>query len=318
MNILCENIRVYRKERGLTQKELAEKLDISDKTVSRWESGGQLPEASLIPGLAKILGVSIDKLYGIEATASEPAEGHPDYRKVIVGFKVWMVAGTLFSLLGSLIYRYFGSTVFLSPNIIDIDYYNTAKGATADIFAFVGIVAIFGGIFAVIITKVRFSMLCKPYMPDAVFAENVRYTGAAVVVYSVIFMKTAPEILSFGYYISREVYGCIFVTAFTAVLIWYCYQLQKHDLSLNKPVAVTAFSIGGVGIIMLITALILRDSLTFTTAMGLSTIIDHASGSSASAGVSVAAILLMVSDWLILAMPVLLYIGLLLRLRKIR
>nr|WP_316621514.1 helix-turn-helix transcriptional regulator [uncultured Ruminococcus sp.] len=49
MNILCENIRTLRKARGLTQKELAEKLDISDKTVSRWESGVQLPEASLIP-----------------------------------------------------------------------------------------------------------------------------------------------------------------------------------------------------------------------------------------------------------------------------
>ena len=317
MNILCENIRAYRKAQGLTQKELAEQLGISDKTVSRWESGVQLPEASLIPDLASVFHITIDELYGVESTATDPTHEVKDGRKTIVSFKVWMVAGTLFSLLGSLLYRYFGSTVFLSPNIIDVDYYNTAKGATADIFAFVGIVAIFAGIFAVVITKVRFAMLYKPHMPDSVFAENVRYTGTAVVVYSVIFMKTAPEILSFGYYVPREVYGCIFAAALTGILLWYRYQLKKREIPTTKPLTVTALAIGGVGIVMSITALIWRDALTFSVAMG-DEVSYYSWGSNSSAGVMIDALLLTVSDWLILLMPVLLYIDLLIRLRKFR
>ena len=37
-----------RKERGLTQKQLAEKLGISDKTISKWERGNGMPEVSLM------------------------------------------------------------------------------------------------------------------------------------------------------------------------------------------------------------------------------------------------------------------------------
>lgn len=51
-----------RKQRGLTQFKLAEKLNVSDKAVSRWESGIGFPEVTLFPELAKALGVSVDFL----------------------------------------------------------------------------------------------------------------------------------------------------------------------------------------------------------------------------------------------------------------
>lgn len=51
-----------RKERGLTQKELAELLLISDKTVSKWECGNGLPEVSLMLPLCKELGVTVNEL----------------------------------------------------------------------------------------------------------------------------------------------------------------------------------------------------------------------------------------------------------------
>ena len=147
----------------MTQKELPEKLGISDKTVSRWESGVQLPEASLLPELAEAFGTSIDLLYGIE---KEPNDGSDaavkDNKRAIFNYKVWMIAGTFISLLGSLLYRYFGNSAFISSSAIDLEYYNTAKGAAADIFAFVGIIMIFAGIFAVVVTKVRFAMQYKP------------------------------------------------------------------------------------------------------------------------------------------------------------
>ena len=51
-----------RRERGLTQKELADRLRISDKTVSKWECGGGFPEVSLILPLCDELGATANEL----------------------------------------------------------------------------------------------------------------------------------------------------------------------------------------------------------------------------------------------------------------
>ena len=55
-----------RKEKGFTQKQLAELLLISDKTVSKWETGGGLPEVSLMLPLCKILGITVNELLSAE------------------------------------------------------------------------------------------------------------------------------------------------------------------------------------------------------------------------------------------------------------
>ncbi|MGN0727188.1 MAG: helix-turn-helix domain-containing protein, partial [Anaerovoracaceae bacterium] len=51
-----------RKKKGLTQTQLAEMLNISNKTVSRWETGEGYPEITLLSPLAKALGVTTDEL----------------------------------------------------------------------------------------------------------------------------------------------------------------------------------------------------------------------------------------------------------------
>ena len=55
-------IAVRRKEKGLTQKQLAEKLGISDKTVSKWECGNGFPEISLLLPLCDELGITVNDL----------------------------------------------------------------------------------------------------------------------------------------------------------------------------------------------------------------------------------------------------------------
>ena len=55
-------IAVLRKANGMTQKELAEKLNVSDKTVSRWERDDGAPDLSVIPVIAEIFGVTCDEL----------------------------------------------------------------------------------------------------------------------------------------------------------------------------------------------------------------------------------------------------------------
>ncbi len=51
-----------RKEKGLTQRAIAEKLLISDKTVSKWECGDGLPEVSLMMPLCELLGITVNEL----------------------------------------------------------------------------------------------------------------------------------------------------------------------------------------------------------------------------------------------------------------
>lgn len=51
-----------RKENGYTQAQLAEKLDITDRAVSKWERGKSLPDASIMLGLCEILNINVNEL----------------------------------------------------------------------------------------------------------------------------------------------------------------------------------------------------------------------------------------------------------------
>ena len=55
-------IYTLRKEKQLTQLQLAERMNISDKTVSKWERGLGCPDISLLPDLSKILEVNLEEL----------------------------------------------------------------------------------------------------------------------------------------------------------------------------------------------------------------------------------------------------------------
>ena len=57
-----ERLKKYRREKNLTQQELADLLQVSNKTVSRWESGGGYPDVPMLVPLARALGVSVDDL----------------------------------------------------------------------------------------------------------------------------------------------------------------------------------------------------------------------------------------------------------------
>lgn len=61
--IIGQQIQKFRKEKGITQKELGEAIGVSGSAVSQWESGGT-PDISLLPTLSDILGVTVDALFG--------------------------------------------------------------------------------------------------------------------------------------------------------------------------------------------------------------------------------------------------------------
>ena len=51
-----------RKEKRMTQGELAERLSVSNKTISKWETGAGLPDISILVDLASVLDISVDDL----------------------------------------------------------------------------------------------------------------------------------------------------------------------------------------------------------------------------------------------------------------
>ncbi len=63
---LAQNIRRLRLEQGLTQEELAERFGVTGQAVSRWEREECYPDITLLPGLANLFGVTLDKLMGME------------------------------------------------------------------------------------------------------------------------------------------------------------------------------------------------------------------------------------------------------------
>ena len=59
---LGEMISSLRKEKGMTQSELAEKMNVTDKAVSKWERNLACPDVNSIPKLAEVLGITVEEL----------------------------------------------------------------------------------------------------------------------------------------------------------------------------------------------------------------------------------------------------------------
>lgn len=74
-NMIGNFISTCRKEKGLTQIQLAEKLNITNRAVSKWETGKSMPDASLMLELCDILGITVNELLSGERIVME------DYKK---------------------------------------------------------------------------------------------------------------------------------------------------------------------------------------------------------------------------------------------
>lgn len=67
-------IAALRKEKGMTQLELAEEMGVTDKAVSKWERDLSFPDVSSFPRLAEIFDVSVDELMQVKTVAKENEE----------------------------------------------------------------------------------------------------------------------------------------------------------------------------------------------------------------------------------------------------
>ena len=77
-------IRTCRKRHNLTQQALGEKLNVSDKAVSKWERGLCAPDVSLFPELAEVLGITVDTLLSGEMEENPMNSGNMKKSKFYV------------------------------------------------------------------------------------------------------------------------------------------------------------------------------------------------------------------------------------------
>lgn len=66
-----EVIRKYRKEKNMTQEELANKLGITAPAVNKWENGASMPDITLLAPIARLLGISLDELLSFKDSLSD-------------------------------------------------------------------------------------------------------------------------------------------------------------------------------------------------------------------------------------------------------
>ena len=106
-------IQTLRKEKGLTQRELADRLGISDKAVSKWETARSMPDTSLLEPLCSELGISINELLigeklppedyakKAEVTIMNLYTENQENRKITPGQTVLLIVGALLALLAA-------------------------------------------------------------------------------------------------------------------------------------------------------------------------------------------------------------------------
>lgn len=104
--IIAKNITALRQSAKLTQIELAERLNYSDKAVSKWERGESVPDITVLKAIADMFDVTLDYLVhenpGLPAIQEEPEQPKKHNRKVITALSillVWFVAAVVFVVL---------------------------------------------------------------------------------------------------------------------------------------------------------------------------------------------------------------------------
>lgn len=102
--VTSETIRRLRERRHLTQRELAERLNVSDKTISKWETARGLPDVTLLEPLASALAVSVAELLSGDCIENANRAGNLQkshfYVCPVCGNVIWAVGEGAYSCCG--------------------------------------------------------------------------------------------------------------------------------------------------------------------------------------------------------------------------
>lgn len=96
-NLLASNLVYYRKSAGLTQLEVAEKFNYSDKAISKWERGESAPDVFVLNALADFYGISLSDFFSVKKKIYRSASWKKHTIITLLSFSiVWLVAAIIF------------------------------------------------------------------------------------------------------------------------------------------------------------------------------------------------------------------------------
>ena len=104
-----------RKEKQLTQEQLAVQLGVTSKSISKWENGNCLPDASKYKSLCEILGITVNELFSGERLSSETENEAKDYLVDLLASRIYDVdCGVSYEGFKNALLRMSETTVMLS------------------------------------------------------------------------------------------------------------------------------------------------------------------------------------------------------------
>ncbi len=233
---LGENLQNIRKQKNLSQEELADKLNVSRQSVSKWESGSSYPEIEKIITICEIFQCSMDELVKGEITTSIANEKH-EYDRFIAKFSKGIAFGVFLVL--------FGVTLMLmvmscAPNSESSDRY-VIIGAIVLLLFVVVAVPIF------IILGIRMDEIQKKYKNISNFysetekvAYNHKFSIVIATTVSIILIGVITLLSLYGFQICDEeslvpvVVLMIFITFSVPFIINVGIQKSKYEMTLYK------------------------------------------------------------------------------------
>ena len=140
--MLNENIKTLRKTKGLTQDELAIRLNVVRQTISKWEKGLSVPDAEMLQKMAEIFEVSISQLLGSSINQDENADIIAEQLSRINeqlavknnrSRKIWKIIGIILAIiiLGRLLLMALGIILYKSYEV-DTDTYEVYEEEFVD------------------------------------------------------------------------------------------------------------------------------------------------------------------------------------------
>lgn len=221
-----ENLRVLREKNGMTQEQLAEKMEVSRQTVSKWESQSSLPEMEKLVTLTELFGCTMDGLLkgNLEKSDQKETQLYEEYgnwmSKTIAAGVGLCIMGAAAECLAEWLFPSMGST-----------------GMFFFLFALAGVVLfIRGGMESGHFRKKH--PYVEPFYEEEVLERfhkkygNVMAGGIAAIVGAVGLMAGASALPAFGSERGEGFLDFLFLTVLAAVsaIVYICLQASKYNV----------------------------------------------------------------------------------------
>lgn len=118
MSLFGENLQYYRKRNNITQEQLAEQLEVSRQTISKWESGASYAEMEKLLQLCDLFSCDLDTLLRKDASISE-IEDNLQHREHMKHFRKWITFGVALIIFAAAFYELITGLRWMNEEVLD-------------------------------------------------------------------------------------------------------------------------------------------------------------------------------------------------------